>query len=57
MADRRIGRFRDESAARRYETAYADALAAWPAPPNELDVDTRYGSTHVLATGADAAAR
>ena len=47
----RIGAFRDEVARRRYMTAYDGALAAWPALPDELDVETRFGSTHVPATG------
>ena len=33
-------------------TAYDDALAHWPTPPTELEVETRYGTTHVLATGS-----
>lgn len=47
----RIGQFRDDVARRRYMIAYDAALAAWPVRPNALDVDTRFGSTHVLATG------
>jgi pimeloyl-ACP methyl ester carboxylesterase len=52
MARSPIGRFRDDAARRRYMAAYDDALAAWPAPPNEVDIETRFGSTHVLVTGA-----
>jgi pimeloyl-ACP methyl ester carboxylesterase len=46
-----IGRFRNETARDRYLTAYENALAAWPTRPTELDIETRYGSTHVLASG------
>ncbi len=49
--DRRIGRFRNDRARERYVTAYGNALEAWPTRPTELDVDTRYGSTHILAVG------
>jgi pimeloyl-ACP methyl ester carboxylesterase len=47
----RIGQFRDDAARRRYAIAYDAALAAWPVPPNELDIETRFGSTHLLVTG------
>lgn len=50
--DRKISRFRDDAARSKFLTAYDNALAAWPAPPAQLDVDTRYGTTHVLSCGA-----
>ena len=31
---------------------YEAALAAWPVPYEQLDLPTRFGSTHVLATGS-----
>ena len=49
-----LGRFRNDAARDRYMSTYEDALSAWPTRPNELDVETRFGSTHVLATGATA---
>lgn len=49
---RQFGRFRNEVARRRYLTAYDGALGAWPTPPAQLDVGTRYGTTHVLAAGS-----
>lgn len=49
---RHISRFRDDAARRRFMTAYDNALADWPTPPTQLDVETRYGTTHVLSTGA-----
>src|SRR4051812_20083071 len=48
---RGVGRFRNDAARRRYRDAYERALAAWPVRPDELDVETRHGTTHVLATG------
>jgi pimeloyl-ACP methyl ester carboxylesterase len=52
LIDRKIGRFRSEDARRTFLAAYDKALAAWPTPPAQLDVDTRYGTTHVLACGS-----
>jgi pimeloyl-ACP methyl ester carboxylesterase len=48
---RQFARFRDDVARRTFLAAYDRTLAAWPRPPAQLDVETRYGSTHVLATG------
>lgn len=33
-------------------TAYEHALAYWPTPPTERDVESRYGTTHILSTGS-----
>jgi pimeloyl-ACP methyl ester carboxylesterase len=49
---RRISHFRDDAARTRYFRAYDDALAAWPAPPEQLDVETAFGTTHVHRCGA-----
>ena len=54
-ADRRVGRFRSESARLRFFAAYDRALEAWPTRPSESDVATSYGTTHVLAIGAGSA--
>jgi pimeloyl-ACP methyl ester carboxylesterase len=52
LPDRRhIARFRNDAARGRYMTAYDNALAAWPAGPTQLDIETRYGTTHVLTVG------
>jgi pimeloyl-ACP methyl ester carboxylesterase len=51
---RKISRFRDAGARGRYLSAYDNALAAWPASPAQLDIETRYGTTHVHACGAGA---
>jgi pimeloyl-ACP methyl ester carboxylesterase len=50
---RKLGRFRDDVARRRFLTAYDNALAAWPTQPSQFDVETRCGTTHVLATGPE----
>lgn len=49
----KLGRFRDESARQRFTAAYDAALAAWPTPPTQFDIPTRYGTTHVLSTGSN----
>jgi pimeloyl-ACP methyl ester carboxylesterase len=41
----------DESKAR-YMAAYDAALANWPVPYEELDVATRLGTTHIIASGS-----
>ena len=47
--------FRTEAGRARYLAAYDAALAAWPVPYEEIDVATRLGPTHVVASGpADA---
>ena len=49
---RRLSRFRDDAAAVLLKTVYDDALAHWPAPPAQRDVESRYGPTHILASGS-----
>lgn len=48
---RKLGRFRDPDAQRRFLTAYDAALTFWPSPPAHLHVETRHGTTHVLSVG------
>jgi pimeloyl-ACP methyl ester carboxylesterase len=48
---RSLGRFHNDTARRRYLAAYDSALAAWPTPPTEIDVATRFGGTHVVTAG------
>ena len=36
----------------RFRAAYDAALKLWPVPYEELDIPTRFGTTHVVATGA-----
>ncbi len=50
--DRRISRFKGETERALYMTAYSRALAAWPTAPVQLDVATRYGTTHVHSLGS-----
>lgn len=49
---RKLGRFRNEDARRRFLTAYDATLGCWPKPPIHHDVATRFGTTHVLSSGA-----
>src|SRR5512138_2112536 len=35
--------------------AYDAVLARWPVPYQEQDIPTRFGSTHVIVSGSDAA--
>lgn len=51
-ASRQIGRFRSDAAQARFVAAYDAALASWPTAPTHQEVLTRFGSTHVLRTGA-----
>lgn len=44
-------RFKTEAGEGRYAAAYAAALSEWPVPCEELDVETRLGRTHVIASG------
>jgi pimeloyl-ACP methyl ester carboxylesterase len=46
-----IGRFRDDAARARYMQAYEAGLAAWPEAPAGRDVETTFGTTHVLEVG------
>jgi pimeloyl-ACP methyl ester carboxylesterase len=34
-----------------YRTAYNDALMSWPVPYEEIDVPSRFGTTHVIVSG------
>jgi pimeloyl-ACP methyl ester carboxylesterase len=50
-----LPRFRSEEGRARYLAAYDAALAEWPVPFEALDVPTRLGRTHVVASGAEGA--
>lgn len=43
--------FKSPESRARYMAAYDAALAEWPVPYAELDLPTRLGSTHVIASG------
>ncbi len=43
--------FKSEQGRAEFERAYAAALQSWPVPFEALDVPTRFGTTHVLASG------
>jgi pimeloyl-ACP methyl ester carboxylesterase len=49
--DRKLGRFRNDGAQSRFLAAYDAAIEYWPTPPKHEDVDTRFGTTHVLVSG------
>src|SRR5580704_10608399 len=44
--------FKSDEGRARYMAAYDAALADWPVPYQEIDVPTRLGLTHVIASGA-----
>jgi pimeloyl-ACP methyl ester carboxylesterase len=46
-----IGKFTDQKAHDRYFAAYAAILRKWPVAAEELDIETRYGSTRVRRSG------
>jgi pimeloyl-ACP methyl ester carboxylesterase len=48
-------RFRSPQAAEEYLTAYQNTLALWPVLPETLEVQTRFGMTHINAAGSPSA--
>jgi pimeloyl-ACP methyl ester carboxylesterase len=49
----KIGHFRSDEARSRFYELYDRAVEElWPVPAEELDVDTRFGATHVRRSGA-----
>src|SRR5689334_7637357 len=44
-------RFKSDEGRARYMAAYQAVLQDWPVPYAELDIPTRLGSTHVVASG------
>ncbi|MDX3660836.1 alpha/beta fold hydrolase [Streptomyces sp. ID05-26A] len=46
-----LGKFKDQTAQDRYFAVYAAILEKWPVPAEELDVETRFGSTRVRRSG------
>jgi pimeloyl-ACP methyl ester carboxylesterase len=48
---RKLGRFRSAAARQRFLAAYDAALEYWPTAPDHQDVETAFGTTHVLMTG------
>lgn len=45
------GIYRTEAARTQVLTAYDRLLDRWPVPREDLDIDTRFGPVHVLASG------
>jgi pimeloyl-ACP methyl ester carboxylesterase len=48
---RTIAAFKSEAGRQAFTRAYAEALTSWPVPYEALDVPTRFGTTHVIASG------
>lgn len=46
-----LGTFADQKARERYFATYAEILRKWPAPAEELDLETRFGPTRVRRSG------
>ena len=44
--------FRSDTGMAKYMAAYDAVLREWPVPYEELDLPTRFGTTHVIASGA-----
>lgn len=51
MAEAKIGRFKTEEARVEYLRMYDEMVTNWPVPARELDVETRFGTTHVRRSG------
>ena len=47
-----VSRFKNASASEDFLTAYETTLALWPVPHEELDVETRFGMTHINSAGS-----
>ena len=47
--------FRSSNAKTEYYAAYEAMLKKWPVPCQELYIPTRFGDTHVIASGSQAA--
>lgn len=50
-----ISVFKTSEAKEQYNAVYETALKLWPIPYNELYIPTRFGLTHVIASGSDEA--
>ena len=48
----RLSAFRSDEGKATYLTAYDAVLKEWPVPFEELDLPTRFGTTHVVASGS-----
>src|SRR3954467_6825909 len=47
--------FRTPAGATRYLAAYDAAMKSWPVSYEEIDIPGRFGTTHVIASGPEAA--
>jgi hypothetical protein len=48
--------FRSPEFEAQFDRAYQSALSLWPVPQEESDISTRFGETHVIASGSKNAA-
>ena len=48
-----LSAFRSESCKARYLAKYDEVLKTWPVPYRERDVSTRFGTTHLIESGAE----
>lgn len=51
MSEVKVGRFKSDEAQAEFTRMYDEMLANWPVPARELDVETRFGTTHVRRSG------
>lgn len=52
MPENKVGRFKSEEARTEFLRMYDEMLEHWPVPSEELEVDTKYGTTHVRRSGS-----
>ncbi len=48
-----LSAFRSESCKARYLAKYDEVLKTWPVPYRERDVNTLFGTTHIIESGAE----
>jgi pimeloyl-ACP methyl ester carboxylesterase len=51
-----VSAFRTPEGEAKFIAAYDAAMASWPVPYEEIDVESRFGTTHVVVSGPKAAA-
>lgn len=51
MSRVKVGRFKSDKARAEFMRMYDEVLANWPVPSEELDIETRFGTTHVRRSG------
>lgn len=51
MSKVKVGRFKTDEAEAQFVRMYDEMLANWPVPAQELDIETRFGTTHIRRSG------